>query len=63
MSVFHCERCGRLFSTDEKFMTVDVDSIRSGDREIIAQVLLCGTCADQLDESLNLETTIHEKGR
>ncbi|KAB1187238.1 MULTISPECIES: hypothetical protein [Haloferax] len=60
MSILHCDRCGALFETDERFMTANVHVITNDDRETLHQVLLCHSCIRDVEDSLTLETTIFE---
>lgn len=55
MSVFHCCRCSEQFDTGEKFMTASIVATRIEPHEIIDQILLCNTCADELKNALSLE--------
>jgi hypothetical protein len=61
MSVIHCDRCGTHFSTDDRFMTVDIEAVSGRTREVIDQVLLCDACTRSVGTDLSLETTTHQR--
>jgi hypothetical protein len=42
-------------------MTVNVEVVGRDSRETVAQVLLCGACADAVGDDLTLETATHER--